>query len=281
MDTKLKKVALKLSKNFKRLTLKETFDNFLKLVETQKEYFSIYGRIDLIKIVFYIYSVNQKGGYEWADSAIANCYIGNFFEFQQDNFETDDCDDCGGDGAIACEYCGGSGDVSCDNCDGDGNAECSECGGEGVDGAGDTCSECDGDGSVRCNDCRGSGSVTCNHCGGDGSEGCTNCDGNGVVETSKLLYADTTFLVWDKKLINMFRNSFELEKPMAIQDDFMPYENEDLMVTINQKEESAEFNENVKPDTRYCFFFEDLISSSLYLRKDGISTGEDPDQYTY
>jgi hypothetical protein len=281
MDEKLKKIALKLSKNFKRLTLKETFYNFLTLVKNQQDYFSNYKRIDLIKITFYIYSLNQTGDYKWAESTITNCHIGNFFEFEKDRFETVDCDDCGGDGAISCLYCGGTGEVQCDTCDGDGEVECDDCDGSGEDEEGNPCDTCQGGGFVRCDNCDGSKYLTCRDCNGNTSESCGNCDGDGVVETSKLLYQNTTFLVWDKKLIDMFRNSYELERPMAIQDDFIPYENQDFMVIVNNQEDSAEFHENVKPDTRYCFFFAELIDSSLYFNKNNINTGEEPDEYTY
>jgi hypothetical protein len=53
------------------------------------------------------------------------------------------------------------------------------------------------------------------------------------------------------------------------------------MVIINNQEDSADFHENVKPDTRYCSFFAELIDSSLYFNKNSINTGEEPDEYTY
>lgn len=280
MNTKLKKIAFKLQKKFAKNTLNETFKNLLDLTKNQQEYFKVYKPDDIVKIGLYIYSLNQTGDYNMGDSMISNCHVGGYFEFNENDFYTEECDECNGNGYENCDSCDGTGEKECSNCDGEGKTECEACDGDGIDEENESCPDCNGTGEITCEECDGEGRYSCNDCGGDGSVNCNECDGKGMIETDKLNYYSTSFLVWDNQLINMFTNSFELEKPMSIQDLF-PLENEDLMVIINENQSEAELNENVKPDKKYCFHLEKLGNDSLLILGNKMMIPETPDQYKY
>ena len=74
-----------------------------------------------------------------------------------EDYSTEGCDECGGDGNISCDECDYTGKVECNTCDGDGK-----------DSEGDDCDDCGGDGKVDCRYCGGDGEFTCDECGGDG-----------------------------------------------------------------------------------------------------------------
>jgi hypothetical protein len=287
MNEKLKKISLKLSKRHKSSVLYDVYTKFMSDVKNNKDYFSIYDEKDYIKIIFYIHSILETGGFEWGDGMIKNSWVGNYFEFGQDDFATEECDDCNGNGYADCENCGGSGSISCNTCDGSGSVECTDCEGIGEDDDGDTCSNCKGEGVIDCDDCEGDGENTCSECNGNGTETCQECDGNGEIESSELTYYNTTFITWDKQLINMFMNSFELEKPTSIQ-DFIPEVNQDKMLKLITESEQAEFKTEVKPDKIYCFNLQRLEETDLFksstdvgINSKGLSTDVKPENYTY
>lgn len=267
MDEKLKKIATKLVSKYKLLTLEETYNKFLKQISNQSDYFGMYKAYDLLKIVFYIFSLKETGGFYWAENVIKKSYVGDYFEYAEDDFVSERCEDCSGDGSVECDYCNGSGNEECDRCSGDGQLECSECDGEGSieddNGNLEDCDECNGRGELECDNCGGSGEQTCGNCN-DGYNTCYECDGRGEVESDKLRYYATTFVTWDKKLIDMFMLSYELKKPMVI-DDFTPYINDNLMLVLNNTEDEAEFKENIKPDYFYCYNLEDLDEEVVRL----------------
>jgi hypothetical protein len=285
MNEKLKKISLKLSKRYKSPSLQDIYPKFMTDVKNNSDYFSMYDEKDYIKMIFYIHSLLETGGFEWGDGMIKNSWVGNYFEYGEDDFVSENCDDCNGNGDVECDYCDGSGGISCGICD-DGGVECPDCDGDGVDGDGDTCSNCQGEGSVECINCHGEGNVDCNECGGDGRETCRNCGGSGDVDSSSLNYYNTTFITWDKDLIDMFMYSFELGKPTRKQ-GLEPEVEQDKMLRLITKTEEAEFGDDVKPDTIYCFnlqrldevnLFQSSSGSGIYVN--GLSTLEEPDNYT-
>lgn len=264
MNEKLKKIALKLSKKHKSSTLYDIYPKLMTDVKNNNEYFSMYDEKDYIKIIFYIHSLLETGGFEWGDGMVKNSWVGNYFEFAEDDFLNEECDNCNGNGVIDCENCGGSGGISCGICDGDGE---------------------DDDG-INCSNCGGDGNVDCDECGGDGKENCTQCDGSGDVESSKLNYYNTTFVTWDKDLIDMFMFSFELGKPTRKQ-NLEPEVNQDNMLKLITKMEEAEFGVDVKFNTIYCFNLQRLDEVNLFqsssgtgIYRNGLSTLEEPDNYT-
>jgi hypothetical protein len=287
MNEKLKKISLKLSKRHKSSVLYDVYVKFLSDVKNNRDYFSMYDEKDFIKIVFYIHSLLETGGFEWGDGMIKNSWVGNYFEFGEDDFTTEECDNCNGNGHVDCDYCDGNGSISCNTCDGSGSIECTDCDGVGEDDDGDTCSNCKGEGVIDCDDCEGDGETTCSECNGNNTETCQECSGDGEVETSELNYYNTTFVTWDKQLINMFMNSFELEKPTSIQ-DLLPEINQDKMLKLATEIDAAEFTTEVKPDKIYCFNLQRLEEIELYYpsmstgnNSDGMSTNLKPDNYTY
>jgi len=263
MNEKLKKISLKLSKRYKSPSLQDIYPKFMTDVKNNSDYFSMYDEKDYIKMIFYIHSLLETGGFEWGDGMIKNSWVGNYFEYGEDDFVNEDCDDCNGNGDVECDYCDGSGGISCGICDGDGE---------------------DDDGST-CSNCAGEGHVDCRECDGNGRETCRNCGGSGDVDSSKLNYYNTTFITWDKDLINMFMFSFELGKPTRKQ-GLEPEVEQDNMLRLITKTEDAEFKDGVESDTIYCFNLQRLDEVTLYqsssgsgIYTNGLSTLEEPDNY--
>ena len=280
MDEKLKKVALKLSKKYKSSSVFEAYIKFMDEVSANEEYFSRYTPDQLVKIPIYIYSIIETNGFDLGDSMIKNAWIGNIFEFGADDYDNEQCDNCDASGYISCDECEG-GSAQCGHCDGDGKVECDTCDGIGVDDDGDgTCDNCNGNGEVDCDWCDGEGTVSCRNCNGDGSLNCDDCDGSGEIESSKLKYWNTTIIVWDKKLINMFMNSYELEKPISNQ-DLTRFINQSQMSYLQNIEDAEEFKTEVKPDKKYCFYFEKFLSGGLKLQGNQLTTGKIPTEYIY
>jgi hypothetical protein len=129
---------------------------------------------------------------------INNLYVLTVEIYDEMDYKTDTCEDCGGDGYDDCGSCGGDGKQDCRYCDGEGKMECDTCVGEGTeecgycdgkgteteeDDEGDEveveCVHCDGEGAVRCSDCGGQGDFECSVCLGSGTEGCDSCEGHG------------------------------------------------------------------------------------------------------
>jgi len=279
MNEKLKKIANKLYKKYKSLTVNDAYTQFMYEVFTHKEYFNLYTPEQLVKIPIYIYSKIETNGFELGDNMIKNAWIGNIFEYGFDDYANDHCEYCKGDGDERCDKCDGTGTITCDTCDGDGTVSCGECDGYGNNDEGGDCSDCEGSGRLKCDDCD-EGSQTCNNCGGDGSVDCSECDGEGEFISDRLIYTNKTIIVWDRKLINMFMNSYELEKPISNQ-DLLPFINQSMMSYLDQHSDDAEFKTEVKADKIYCFYFEQFLQGGLKLVGDEITTGKKPIIYTY
>lgn len=284
MNEKLKKLSVKLSGKYKSSKLTEIYKKLMVDVNNNDEYFSQFKAQDLLKLMLYIYSLVRTNDFKLGDNMIQDSFVGNLFEFQQDNFANESCDECGGNGYENCDACDGNGEVDCGDCDGDGKIECESCGGSGKDDEGDDCDACDGNGEVDCDHCDGSGRYGCRRCGGDGSDSCNECGGSGEKESEELLYMNTSFITWDKVLINSFRNSFELRKPTSIQQGLAEYYDEGKILYLDENESNQEFSTEVEPDKLYCFSLESLNDSYLYLRKNSktktIWTAESPQDYT-
>ena len=278
MNEKLKKIALKLSKKYKSLSVYDTYVQFMSEVSVNREYFGLYTPEQLVKIPIYIFSKIETGGFELGDNMIKNAWIGNIFEYGYNDYDVESCDSCGGDGYESCQDCD-SGNVTCDTCDGDGTIDCETCDGTGEDDEGDSCPDCRGGGKVDCDDCD-EGYQTCRNCGGDGSYQCADCNGRGEIETDRLRYINKTIIVWDRKLINMFMNSYELDKPISNQ-ELLPFVNQNMMSYLDIHEDSAEFKTEVKADKIYCFYFEQFLQGGLELSNNQITTGKEPIRYTY
>jgi hypothetical protein len=282
MNEKLKRVARKLSTRYKTTGLDSIYRKLMTDVYNNEDYFGHYKPQDLLKITLYIYSFIRTNDFKLGDKMIDNSWVGNLFEFQQDNFAKETCDDCGGNGYVDCDNCDGNGETECDECDGSGQVTCEACDGSGEDDEGDECSECKGSGEVDCDECDTKGTVSCNVCGGDGSERCNECGGDGEIESEELLYMNTSFITWDKELINSFRDSLDLRKPSSIQESLANYYDENKILYIDENESNQEFSTEVEPDKLYCFYLEPLNYSYLTLRKHNktIWTAESPSDYT-
>lgn len=278
MNEKLKKIATKLVPKYNPLTLEETYQKFMRQVATQKDYFGTYKPYDLLRIVFYIFSLKETGNFDWAETVLKKAYLGDYFEYTADDFVSESCDDCNGNGSVECDYCNGSGTEECDKCSGDGQIDCNECDGEGSiedeNGNLEDCEECNGKGEIECDWCSGSGERVCGNCN-DGYNTCYECDGSGEIESDKLRYYATTFVTWDKQLIDSFMLSYELKKPI-VKDDYVTYANENKMLVLRNGEDEAEFKENIKPDYQYCYNMELLEEEVVGLMNNQIDSYATP-----
>jgi hypothetical protein len=283
MNEKLKKISSKLSSRYKNnKSLTSIYHKFLSDVQNNQEYFSRYNTRDYVKMVMYIYSLLETGGFEWGDGMIKNSWVGNYFEFAEGDYAEDECNNCNGNGSVDCDVCDGNGELECSTCSGSGQVTCPACDGDAEDEEGDECSECRGNGEVDCDDCDGGGRETCNNCGGDSSETCSECNGNGEVESDELNYHNTTFITWDKNLINKLRNSMELNNPTGVE-DFTLFVDEEKMFMLSIELDRGEFKTEVSPDKIYCFTLNPLSETYLFIRKnpEGLTTTDKPHDYMY
>ncbi len=117
---------------------------------------------------------------------------------------------------------------------------------------------------MRCDQCEGAGLITCRSCGGNAYERCSECDGDGSIETEKLKFVNTSFMTWDPALIESFRNSYELDKPIFIDSDFEDYKDENKLLILYEEVDSGKFFDFVEPDKEYCYFFDRFPSGYTY-----------------
>lgn len=270
MNKRLKKISKLLSDSYDFNTLSGIFGKLKKDVRENREFFEGLNAIDIIYIVYYIFSFKKYGNFEWADNIIPELYITHSFMFEEGNFSHDTCDDCEGSGHIDCDWCEGSGTLRCTECNGDGQVECETCDGEGSvemeDGEYETCDDCIGRGYNKCDMCGGTGEESCNRCNGDGQEQCDNCDGDGQVETTKVLYNIYLFIVPSSKFLKKFYFSLENKEPMSSSPEQIEAIPEVLDLGRNWKDLDAEFEEDISGDELYCYDIKPLNSEKGKLK---------------
>jgi len=141
-NNRLKKLANKMVDLFptnKFTDPQETYDVFSNVYMSQRDYFSLFKPEDILKLIFYIYSLKNTKDFKVADNLINNLGFCNLLLITTEPYEAI-CGACNGDGDFDCDTCYGTGEsydggdcpkcvqgrVTCQDCDGIGEVESDE-----------------------------------------------------------------------------------------------------------------------------------------------------------
>ena len=238
MNEKLQRLATKMVGLFPKEfeTAQDCYDQFKVIYKSQFDYFQHFETSNILKLVFYLYSLKNTGNFKLAENLLNKSGFASLFIMEPDYY-IDGCDDCSGEGSYRCNFC-----------DGEGNDECGDCGGGGK-------TEEEDNEWVDCDTCGGTGEVSCAECGGTGEEICSTCDGDGQVETDEHLYQYYVIVTWN----SFIKNKCELESgtmtPALSEYDFNRLSDE--YIILGHDVDHAEFRSNVLPDDVYCANYED------------------------
>jgi len=254
MNERIKRIASKIEGTIpKSNTIQETYYGLIPILDKQKEYFSLLGAENIVKLVFYIYSIKTQNDFILADKLLSQISFANLFTRVEDYY-TMDCPKCEGQGAHDCSQCGGSGTLDCENCESSGNVECEVCGGDGTNPSNEDCDNCNGTGEENCPECDGQGEYDCGNCEGGWVE-CEECEGTGEIETYEHEYRNYFIATWN---INL-KNKCELEEDTL--NPVMSFQRFESMssqyIILNSFEDHDVFMREVKSDEMYCNFFND------------------------
>ena len=233
----------------------DVYDSFSLLYNNQSEYFRNLGPDNIIKLVFYIYSLKETGNFKMGDDMINNLAFASLFT-TNGNYKNEECPECDGSGVIPCHNCT------------QGLIDCDECGGRGEDSENDTCGVCDGDGEVYCDEC-----------GGDGDLQCDFCDGLGEITSDRLELLHYYICTWS----NQVKTSCELEErtkePAMSEYDFDRLRGNHYLV-LYYDERDLEFKTFVEINQMYCLSYDDE-PRLLIARNNLIIHWDDSDSFDY
>jgi len=252
MNDKIKRLSSNLSEIIPdHDTIQDLYFELRNLMVKQKDYFSNISPENMVKVLFYIWSIKKTGNFNVGDKLLNNILFAILIT-TEGNHHREECPSCDGAGEQYCNYCDGNGNVECDNCDGDGVITCSECDGDGRqmgDGEWENCEECDGAKELTCPDCAGEGKVDCNRCY-NGYENCSECDGQGEIKTDEFEYSNYFIVTWN----NFIKDRCELTEGTP-ESAFSEYEFDKLRdeyVVLYQVEEHAELKDFIEINEVYC-----------------------------
>jgi hypothetical protein len=252
MNDKIKRLSSNLSEIIPdHDTIQDLYFELRNLMVKQKDYFSNISPENMVKVLFYIWSIKKTGNFNLGDKLLNNILFAILIT-TEGNHHREECPSCDGAGEQYCNYCDGNGNVECDNCDGDGVITCSECDGDGRqmgDGEWENCEECDGAKELTCSDCAGEGKVDCNRCY-NGYENCSECDGHGEIKTDEFEYSNYFIVTWN----NFIKDRCELTEGTP-ESAFSEYEFDKLRdeyVVLYQVEEHAELKDFIEINEVYC-----------------------------
>lgn len=256
MEDKIKRLASNLSEIIPEpKEPQHVWDNLRVLMKEQKSYFEKIPPQNIIKVIFYIWSLKETGNFKLGEKMLNEISFALVFH-HEGNYHKEYCQSCGGQGDYDCDECN-SGSVTCDQCDGSGVEECSECGGNGSvteDGETFTCPDCAGEGQVECGECSGDGEVDCPSCS-YGKLTCNECDGNGEVDTNEFEYFEHFIVTW---------NSFIKNRCEITEEDtditMSEYEFDRIsaqFITLGYTESHMQFEDWVRENEMYCAYYND------------------------
>ena len=235
MNEKIKKLA----KNVSELLPddpkdpQDVYDTFSPVYSSQADYFRNLGPENIIKLVFYIYSLKSTGDFSLGDKMINNLSFASLFT-TSGNYADEECPGCEG-----------SGQISCDNCDYEGRVKCDQCDGDGEDSSGETC-----------DDCQGSGDVYCDQCGGDGDIRCDECSGTGEIETDRLHFEHYYICTWSEEIKNACELEVGTKEPVMSEYDFDRLRGDNFL-TLSYQGGESELRSFVDVNEMYCITYED------------------------
>lgn len=200
MNDSIKKLALKIEGLLPNDDSPQViYDKLTVLMAKQREYFSHKQPEDIVKLLFYIWSLKLTGNFDFGDKKLNSISFALLFQ-TSGNKHVAYCPDCEGDGEVTCDHCAGDEEITCGECVGDGSLYCRDCGGSGKrddeDEESEDCYYCEGTGQRVCPECNGHGTTRCEYCN-NGKEECPTCNGHGEVETEETDYESHFIVTWD------------------------------------------------------------------------------------
>lgn len=274
MNEKLKKLAKKVEGLIdKSETPQLVYEDLTYVARKQKDYFKHLGPDNLIKLVFYIYSIKNTNNFDLGDKMINNLMFIKLID-TEGNHSVNSCDECGGDGYLRCDVCNGNGTVDCDECDGTGERDCGYCDGEGeIDG--EECDECGGAGEERCEECSGDGNVECDNCRG-GEVVCQECDGNGEVPSdSDFDFYIKSIVTWNKEIANVCELRENEGIPAMSEYDFDRLRDEYILLFNEDSSAPLDIDENemycIETTTEPELRFLNVMTIQMFNKRDEIS----------
>lgn len=280
MNDKIKRLA----KNITELlintsTPQDTYFSLVQLMMKQKDYFQHMLPENIVKLVFYCYSLGKTNSYTLGDKMLNKITFAVVIRNTGD-IHQEDCDNCSGNGELSCEECDGDGKIDCGECDGDGKIDCPQCNGTGEIEDGEDmieCDECNGGGNVTCGECGGDGRLNCGNCS-YGQETCDQCDGNGQIDTDSFDYERYFIVTWDQPIKERCELTEGQTEITMSEYDFDRLRDDFIKLKIDEKWD--ELSEWVKSNEIYCTYYNDnpkmYLTTGMYL-----DTSEDNiDAYT-
>jgi len=268
-EKKLRSLAKKLEEIVDGGTPQLIYDNLVPLMKSQSEYFKMHDKDFLVNLVFYIFSYKKTGNFDLGQKMINNLFFVNLFQPTNEYF-SDTCYSCGGNGDYECDTCYGSGEEDCHNCDGVGKVDCDDCGGTGELEDDDaeseeevyhTCSFCAGTGQVECDACDGYKTEQCHNCNGNGRLSCDECDGTGEVETDELNYYVYEICSWSKNIYNRCELRMNTDEPTFSEEEFNELKKDFLI--LHSYEEHDNLIDDLETDMFYCFSLDRIDTADL------------------
>jgi hypothetical protein len=280
MNDKIKRLSSNLSEIIPdHDTIQDLYFELRNLMVKQKDYFSNISPENMVKVLFYIWSIKKTGNFNLGDKLLNNILFAILIT-TEGNHHREECPSCDGAGEQYCNYCDGNGNVECDNCDGDGVITCSECDGDGRqmgDGKWENCDECGGSGEIKCEECGGGGEVSCNECGGSGREDCNTCDGGGIIETDENLYRVETFISWNPELKSISELKYEDNSPIG-DEEFSRLTSKNSFL-ISQDDSEGELRDFVSTEDQYVYYYSDEGEELIFSSSGNVLNSDDPTSY--
>lgn len=212
----------------------DVYDTFSPVYHKQADYFRNLGAENIIKLVFYIYSLKSTGDFSLGDKMINNLSFISLFT-TSGNYADEECRECAGSAMVRCDYCGHDGRTECQTCDGTGY---------------------DSDDVSVCDDCQGNGDVYCDECGGDGEIRCDECSGTGEIETDRLHLEYYYICTWSEEIKNVCELEVGTKEPVMSEYDFDRLRGDNYL-TLSYQGGESELRSFVDVNEMYCITYED------------------------
>jgi hypothetical protein len=234
MNEKLKRLAIKMEGLFPNIkSPQHMYIEFNRVTFYQKDYLKKLKEENVIKLMFYIYSLKKTGNFELGEKILDSLFFALFLKSSGEYANTP-CPACSSSGEVDCEYCH-EGVNACEDCDGNGSVE--------VDGYHERCETCDGDGEIKCEDCGGNGQVEC-----------PVCDGSGEVESDTDIYYEILFVCsWNKELYDECYAFEDEERPIKDGQELIGGEDTIILRSISDQGPIID----LKPGALYCIYLAD------------------------
>lgn len=269
MNDKIKR----LSKNITELlintsTPQDTYFSLGQLMMKQKDYFQHMLPENIVKLIFYCYSLGKTNSYTLGDKMLNKIVFAVVIKNSGD-IHQEDCEDCWGDGEFSCEECYGRGVIDCEECGNSGEMVCSQCNGRGVIEDGEDmidCDECNGGGNLTCGECDGEGRLDCGHCS-RGNVACDRCGGVGQIDTDSFDYERYFIVTWNQQIIERCELTEGQTEITMSEYDFDRLRDDFIKLKIDEK--SDKLSDSVKSNEIYCTYYNDnpkmYLTTKMYL----------------